>query len=84
MRQKRNAYRILVGKTEGTRPVERPRHSWMDNMKMDLRKIGWMIWTELIRLRTGKQGRALVNTQELIKNPEVMSVLSFIFTYFTT
>jgi hypothetical protein len=38
---KRNAYRILMGKPEGKRPVGRPRCRWEDNVKMDLRKIGW-------------------------------------------
>jgi hypothetical protein len=37
----RNAYRILVGEPEGKRPLERPRRSWVDNIKMDLREIGW-------------------------------------------
>jgi hypothetical protein len=39
MGAKRNAYRILVGKPEGTRPLGRPRHRWVNNIKMDLRKI---------------------------------------------
>jgi hypothetical protein len=34
--EKRNAYRILVGKPEGKRPLGRPRHRWVDNIKMDL------------------------------------------------
>jgi hypothetical protein len=37
---KRNAYRILVGKREGKRPLEIPRRMWVDNIKMDLREIG--------------------------------------------
>jgi hypothetical protein len=37
---KRNAYRILVGKPEGKRPLARPRCMWEDNIKMDLREIG--------------------------------------------
>jgi hypothetical protein len=39
MREKRNAYRILVGKPEGNRPLGRPRRWRKENIKMDLRKI---------------------------------------------
>jgi hypothetical protein len=39
--EKRNAYRILVGKPEGKRPLGRPRRKCMENIKMDLREIGW-------------------------------------------
>jgi hypothetical protein len=55
---KRNAYRILVGKTETTRKTRR---RWVDNSKMDLREIGWggMDWTDLAENRV--QWRALVN-----------------------
>jgi hypothetical protein len=38
---KRNAYMILVGKTEEKRPLRRPRRRWEDNIKMSLREIGW-------------------------------------------
>jgi hypothetical protein len=38
--EKRNAYRILVVKPEGKRPLERPRRRWEDNIRMDLREIG--------------------------------------------
>jgi hypothetical protein len=37
----RNAYRMLVERPEGERPLVRPRHGWVDNIKMDLREIGW-------------------------------------------
>ena len=40
MEQSRNAYRVLVGKPEGKRPLGRPRHRWEDNIKMDLREVG--------------------------------------------
>jgi hypothetical protein len=40
MGEKTNAYRKLVGKPEGKRPLARPRYRWVDNIKMDLRDIG--------------------------------------------
>jgi hypothetical protein len=39
--EKRNAYRMLVGKPEGNKPLGRPRRRWEDNIRMDLREIGW-------------------------------------------
>jgi hypothetical protein len=41
MGEESNAYRILVGKPEGKRLLGRPRRRWTDNIKMDLREIGW-------------------------------------------
>jgi hypothetical protein len=41
MGEKRNAYRILVGKPEGKGPLGRPTRRWADNIEMDLRDIGW-------------------------------------------
>jgi hypothetical protein len=62
MGEKRNAYRILVGKPEGRRPLGRSRCRRVDNIKMDLREIGWdgIDWTDLTQDRD--QWRALVNT----------------------
>jgi hypothetical protein len=53
---KRNAYRILVGKPEGKRPLGRPRCRCVDNIKMDLRGMGWI---GLIWLRIGTSGGLL-------------------------
>jgi hypothetical protein len=41
--EKRNAYRILVGKLEGKRPLGRPKRRWVDNIKIDLKsdRMGW-------------------------------------------
>jgi hypothetical protein len=41
MGEKRNVYRILVGKPEGKRPLGRPKRRWVDNIKIDVREIGW-------------------------------------------
>jgi hypothetical protein len=41
MGEKRNAYRLLVGKPEGKRPIGRLRRRWVDNIKMDLLEMGW-------------------------------------------
>jgi hypothetical protein len=45
MGEGRNLYRVLVGKPKGKRPLERPRHRWEDGLKMDLREIGWGVWS---------------------------------------
>ncbi|KAJ4441454.1 hypothetical protein ANN_11309 [Periplaneta americana] len=41
MDESRNAYRVLVGRPEGKRPLGRPRRRWEDNIKMDLREVGY-------------------------------------------
>jgi hypothetical protein len=40
MGEKRNVYGLLVGRPEGKRPLGRPRHKWIDNIKMDILEIG--------------------------------------------
>jgi hypothetical protein len=67
--ERRNSYRILVGKPEGNRPLVRPRRRWVDNIKMDLREIGWdgMDWMDLAQDRD--QWRALVNTVMNLRVP---------------
>jgi hypothetical protein len=69
MVEKRNAYRILVGKPEGKRPVGRPRRRCEDNIKMDLRETGLsgMDWIDLAQDRD--QWRALVNTVMNLRVP---------------
>jgi hypothetical protein len=57
MGEKSNVYRLLVGKPEGKRPLGRPRHRWIDNIKMDVLEIGLSVvdWTGLVwpRIDTG-------------------------------
>jgi hypothetical protein len=69
MGERRNAYKILVGKPEGRRPLGRPRRKWLDNIKMDLREIGWdnLDWINLTRDRDS--WRALVNTLMNLRVP---------------
>jgi hypothetical protein len=65
----RNAYRILVEKSEGKRPLGRPRRRWVVNIKIGLREIGWdgIDWIELAQDRD--QRRALVNTVMNLRVP---------------
>jgi hypothetical protein len=62
MGEKRNVYRLLVGKPEGKRPLGRPRRRWIDNIKKDLLEIGWNVvdWIGLAQDRY--RWRALVNS----------------------
>jgi hypothetical protein len=59
--EKRNAYRLLVGKPEGKRPLGRPRRRWMDNIKMDLLelRLGAVDWIGLAQDK--EKCRAVVN-----------------------
>jgi hypothetical protein len=41
MRERRGTYRVLVGKPEERRPLGRPRNRWEDNIKINLREMGW-------------------------------------------
>jgi hypothetical protein len=62
MGEKRNAYRLLVGKPEGRRPLGRPRRMWLHNIRMDLVEVGWgdVDWIGLAQDRD--RWRALVKS----------------------
>jgi hypothetical protein len=62
MKESRNAYRLLVGRPEGRRLPRRPRYRWVDNIKINIRRLGWgdMEWIDLTQ--DGYHRRALVNT----------------------
>jgi hypothetical protein len=53
MGAKRKAYKVLVRKPKGKRPLGRPRHRWEGNIKLDLTEIGWdgMDWIDLVQSR---------------------------------
>jgi hypothetical protein len=59
MGEGRNVYRVLVGKPEGKRPLERPRCRWKDGIKMKLRETGWGVWSGFTWLRIGTVGGLL-------------------------
>jgi hypothetical protein len=59
MGEKRNVYRLLVGKPEEKRPLGRPRCRWVDDIKMDVGEMGWMVLTGLVWLRIGTSGKLL-------------------------
>jgi hypothetical protein len=62
MGEKRNAYRLLVGKSEGRRPLGRPKRRWVDNIRMDLGEVRWgnVDWIGLAQDRN--RWRALVDS----------------------
>jgi hypothetical protein len=59
MGEGRNVYRVLVGKPEGKRKLERPRCGLEDGLRMDLREIGWGLWIGFIWLSIGTVGGLL-------------------------
>ena len=69
MGEERGAYRVLVGKPKGKRPLGRPRRRWEDNIKMELQKVGCgdMDWIELAQDRD--RWRALVNAAMSLRVP---------------
>jgi hypothetical protein len=67
-RKIREVKEILVGKCEGNRPLGRPRRSWEDNIKTDLKEIGWVNVDWINLAQDEEQWRCLVN---IIMNPWV-------------
>jgi ribosome biogenesis protein Nip4 len=69
MGEVRSVYNILDGRPEGRKPIRRPRRRWEDNIKMDLREIGFgdVDWIHLAQ--DGDRWRALVNTVMNLRVP---------------
>jgi hypothetical protein len=67
---KRKAYRILAGTPEGKRPLGRRRWMWVNNIKMDLRVIGWDDTDCVYLVQDGDQWRALVKMVMNLRAPE--------------
>jgi hypothetical protein len=63
------AYRLLVGKPEGKRPVGRPRRRWVDNIRMDLGEVGWGDVDWIVLSKDRNRWRALVNSVLNIRVP---------------
>jgi hypothetical protein len=74
MGERRGIYKVLAGKSEGKRPLGRPRDRWEDNIKMDLQEVryGGMVWIKLAQDRD--RWRACVN---VVMNPRVPQLVSF-------
>jgi hypothetical protein len=69
MGEKRNMYRLLVGKPEGKRPLGRPRRRWIDNIKMDLLEIGVSVVGGIDLAQDRYRWRALVNSVMNLRVP---------------
>jgi hypothetical protein len=69
MGEGRGAYRILVGRPEGRTPLGRPRRRWEDNIKMDLKEMGWegVDWIDMAQDRD--RWRAVVNALMNLRVP---------------
>jgi hypothetical protein len=69
MGEGRGAYRILVGRPEGRRPLGRPKRRWEDNIKMDLQEVGWngVAWIDMAQDRD--RWRAVVNAVMNLRVP---------------
>jgi hypothetical protein len=69
MGEKKTACRLLVGRPEGKRPLGRPRRRWVDNIKKDLREIGWDFVDCIDMAQDRDQWKALVNTVLYLRGP---------------
>jgi hypothetical protein len=69
MGEKKNAYRLLLGKPEGKRPLGRPRRRWVDNIRMDLGEVGWGDVDWICLAQDKNRWRAVVNSALNLRVP---------------
>ena len=74
MEERRGVYRVLVGKSKGKIPLERPRRGWEDNIKMDLQEVGCggMDWIEVAQDRD--RWREFVNAVMKLRFPKMRGI----------
>ena len=74
MGEGRGVHRVLVGKHEGKRPLGRPRHRWVDNIKMDLQEVGGGFghWMKLAQDR--ERSWVLVSTVMNLRVPKMRGI----------
>jgi hypothetical protein len=76
MGEKRNVYRLLVGKREGMRPLGRPRRRWIDNIKIDLLEIELNVVDWICLAQDRYRWRALANVVMNLRSPKNAGKLS--------
>jgi hypothetical protein len=80
MREKRNTYRLLVGKPKGRRTLGRPRHRWLNNIRMNLVEVEWGDVDWICLAQDSNRWRALVNSVLNLRVPSNAAKLSSVLT----
>jgi hypothetical protein len=78
MGEKRNVYRLLVGKPEGKKPLGRRRRRWIDNIKMDLLQIGVSVVDWIFLAQDRYRWRALVNSVMNLRVPWMLGTAEWL------
>jgi hypothetical protein len=75
MGEERRVYRVLMGKPDGKRPLERPRHRWEDGIRKDLKEISWGVYKFIQLVQDRDRRQALVN---MVMNLRVLAPWSWL------
>jgi hypothetical protein len=67
--EKRNAYKLLVGKPKGKSPLGRPKRRWVDNIRMDILELEWGVVDWIGQAQDMKRWTALVNSVMNLRDP---------------